>query len=99
MIVHRRGAQNANANALSRIGSISRVKDQSDVPDENKRKRSCMNFTIHRGMNKTYHTIKSHYTWPNMKREVKEYVKQCRSCQVNKTVTPKHKALMEITTA
>ena len=49
-------------------------------------------------MNKTYRAIKSQYFWPNMRREVEEYVKQCRSCQVNKMLTPKHKALMDITT-
>ena len=52
----------------------------------------------HRGMNKTYRAIKSQYSWPNVRRDVEEYVKQCRSCQVNKMLTPKHKALMEITT-
>jgi hypothetical protein len=33
-----------------------------------------------------------------MRHEVEEYVKQCRSCQVNKMITPKHKAPMEIRT-
>jgi len=33
-----------------------------------------------------------------MRRGVEEYVKQCKSCQVNKILTPKHKATMEITT-
>jgi len=56
-IVHRCRAQNTNADALSRIGSISKVKDQSDVPDENKRKEILYEFhdsTVggHRGMNK-----------------------------------------------
>ena len=32
-----------------------------------------------------------------MRCEVEEYVKQCRSCQVNKMLTSKHKALMEMT--
>jgi transposase InsO family protein len=101
--VHRHGAQNTNADALSRIGSISRVKDQSDVPDENKRREILYEFHDspvggQRGMNKTYRAIKSHYTWPNMKREVEEYVKRCRSWQVNKILAPKHKAPMEITT-
>jgi hypothetical protein len=50
------------------------------------------------GKNKTYLAIKSQYTWPNMRREVEEYVKQCRSYQVNKMLTPKHKAPMEIIT-
>ena len=100
-IVHRHGAQNANVDALSRTGSISRGKDQSDVPDENKRKEILYEFHDSpvggpSGMNKTYCKIKSHYTWSNMKREVEEYVKQCRSCQDNKTLTPKHKAPMEM---
>jgi hypothetical protein len=34
-----------------------------------------------------------------MRREVEEYLKQFKSCQINKTLTPKHKAPMEITTA
>jgi len=37
-IVHRRRAQNTNADALSRIGNISKVKDHLSVPDESKRK-------------------------------------------------------------
>jgi hypothetical protein len=53
----------------------------------------------HRGMIKTYRAIKAHYTWPNMRREIEAYVKQCKSCQVNKSLTPRHKAPMETTTA
>ena len=34
-----------------------------------------------------------------MRREVEEYVKRRRSCQVNKMLTPKHNAPMEMTTA
>jgi len=49
-------------------------------------------------MNKTYRAIKAQYTWPKMRRGVEEYVKQCKSCQVNKILTPKQKAPMEITT-
>ena len=33
-----------------------------------------------------------------MRREIKEYVKQCSSCQLNKTLNPKCKAPMEIRT-
>ena len=49
-------------------------------------------------MNKTYRAIRAHYTWPNMSSEIEEYVKQCKSCQLNKILTPRHKAPMEITT-
>ena len=33
-----------------------------------------------------------------MRREVEEYLKQCQSCQVNKILTTKHKAPLEINT-
>jgi hypothetical protein len=33
-----------------------------------------------------------------MRREIEEYIKQCKSCQVNKTLTLRHKAPMEVTT-
>ena len=48
-------------------------------------------------MIKTYRAIQAHYTWLNMRREIEAYVKQCKICQVNKSLTPRHKAHMEIT--
>ena len=47
-IVHKRGSQNTNANALSRIGSVGRVNGRTDIPDKNtkKRNRFCMSFMI-----------------------------------------------------
>ena len=102
-IVHKRGSQNTNADALSRIGSVGKVKELIDVPDQNTRQQVLYEFHDslvggHRGMNKTYRAIKSQYTWPKMMREVEEYVKQCKSCQINKILIPRHKAPMEITT-
>ena len=49
-------------------------------------------------MNKTYEATKCYYQWPNMKREVEEYVKKCTKCQLNKTLRPKGRAPMEIMT-
>ena len=49
-------------------------------------------------MIKTYRAIQAHYTWLNMRREIEAYVKQCKICQVNKSLTPRHKEPMEITT-
>ena len=51
----------------------------------------------HRGMNRTFRAIKSRYTWPNTRRDIEEYVKQCKSWQVNKTLKPNRKAPMEVT--
>jgi transposase InsO family protein len=52
----------------------------------------------HREMNKTYKAIKPLYSWPNMRREIEEYIKKCESCQCNKLLKPRRKAPMEITT-
>jgi len=51
----------------------------------------------YRGMNKTFRAIKSRYTSPNMRKGIEECVKQCKSCPVNKTLKPKRKVPMEIT--
>ena len=102
-IVHKRGTLNTNADALSRVGSVSKVRENTITPDESKRKEILYEFHDsptggHRGMNKTYRAIKAHYIWPGMRKEVEEYVRQCRSCQVNKNLVPRHKAPLEITT-
>jgi hypothetical protein len=52
----------------------------------------------HRGTNKTYKAIKANFSWPNMKKEIEEYVKKCKSCQISKLLSPKGRAPMEITT-
>lgn len=48
-------------------------------------------------MNRTFREIRKKYEWPNMKRDVENYVKRCKSCQLNKTLGPRHRAPMEIT--
>jgi len=96
-IAYKSGVQNTNADTLSRIGSVGALEEQKEIPDDKVRKKILYEFHDspvggHRGMNKTYRAISSQYTWPKMRREVEEYVKQCKSCQVNKILTPKNKA-------
>jgi hypothetical protein len=38
-IVHKRGSQNTNADALTSIGSVGRVKERTEIPDENTKNR------------------------------------------------------------
>jgi hypothetical protein len=71
-IINKSGSQNTNADALSRIGSVGKIKEQMDIPDENMRKQILYKFHDspvggHRGMNKTYRAIKSQYTWLKMR--------------------------------
>ena len=72
-IVHKSGSQNTNVDALSRIGSVGKIKEQTDHPNENTRRQILCEFHDapvggHRGINKTYCAIKSQYTWPKMRR-------------------------------
>lgn len=39
----------------------------------------------HPGVTRTYHRIKERYYWKTMKLDIKDYVKRCSSCQINKT--------------
>lgn len=100
-IVHTSRVQNTNADALSRIGSIGALGPMEVVGDQMK-KQVLYEFHDsplgHRGMNMTYRAINSRYTWPKMKREIEEYVKQCKSCQTNKILTPRNKVPMQVTT-
>ena len=60
------GSENTNADALSRIGSVSKEDDPSDEFDEDRKKQILYEYHDspvggHRVMNKTYRAIKSQY--------------------------------------
>ncbi|KAL8103407.1 hypothetical protein AgCh_027832 [Apium graveolens] len=40
-----------------------------------------MRYSIHPGSTKMYRDLKEYYWWPNMKREVAEWVSKCLTCQ------------------
>ena len=101
-ITYKRGSQNMNISASSRIGGVTVKAEGSTKLDEETKKQILYEFHDvpvegHQDMNKTFRAIKSWHTWPNMRRDIEEYVKQYKSCQVNKTLKPKRKALVGIT--
>lgn len=51
----------------------------------------------HKGMTKTYQRIRQNYFWDNMKRDIQEYINQCRNCQIKKLTRIKTKQPMVIT--
>jgi hypothetical protein len=75
------------ANALSRISVFSRKEGNPGKMDEKLKAeilKECHDFVLggHRGMNKTYKEIKEKYSWPDMKREIEEYVRECENVKL-----------------
>lgn len=107
-IVYKKGASNTNADALSRVNHSAEVTGVTEekmqlVTDEETKSTILYEYHDspvggHRGMNRTLREIKKKYDWPNMKRDVEDYVRKRQSCQMNKTLGPRHRAPMEITT-
>ena len=107
-VVYQKGALNTNADALSRISSLKGAKGTPEENRERERDKETKDTILyeyhdspvggHRGMNKMFREIRKQYEWPNMRREIEQYVKWCKSCQVNKNLSPRRKAPMEITT-
>jgi hypothetical protein len=95
-IVYKKGALNTNEDALIRISGLA-LKDEErpeEIITEDKKREIMYEYYDaplggHRGTNKTYTAIKGNYSWPNMKQEIEEYVKRCKSCQVNKVLGPR----------
>ena len=52
----------------------------------------------HSGFNRTYARIRNKYYWPNMKTDIRKYIQECNSCQLNKTDRHPIKNPMVITT-
>ena len=38
-------------------------------------------YTLHKGSTKMYQDLKKHFWWPNMKKDIAQYVSKCLSCQ------------------
>ena len=38
-------------------------------------------YSVHLGSTKMYQDLRQHFWWPNLKREVAEYVSRCLTCQ------------------
>ena len=107
-MVYKKGALNTNADALSRISSVTAEKGASGekrerITDQETKATVLYEYHDspvggHRGMNRTFKEISKKYEWPDMKRDIEKYVRICKSCQMNKNLSPRHKARMEITT-
>ena len=96
-IVYKRGSSNTNADALSRIHVA------ETTPTEQEKLKIFQEMHMkpaggHLGMNKTYERMKLFVTWPGMKQEIENYIKECEICQKNKITQHKVKMPLQITT-
>ncbi|XP_043488078.1 uncharacterized protein LOC122515007 [Polistes fuscatus] len=51
----------------------------------------------HKGVTKTYNKIRHKYHWPNLKKDISDFIKNCTSCQLKKLVRVKSKEPMVLT--
>jgi hypothetical protein len=84
-VVYRKGVLNTNTDALSRVNSLTAEKGAPEKKRECVIDKETKTATLyeyhdspmggHRGMNKTFREIRKWYEWPNMKRDVENYMR------------------------
>ena len=57
------------------------VPDVGDVRREIMEEAHSSAYAMHPGSTKMYHTLKEHYWWKGMKRDIAEFVSRCLTCQ------------------
>lgn len=51
----------------------------------------------HKGVNKIYHRLRHNYFWSNMKKDIQDFINNCRNCQLKKLIRVKTKQPMVLT--
>ena len=57
------------------------VPNVQELKDEILREGHSSRYTVHPGSTKMYQDLKEYYWWPNMKKDVAEWVSKCMTCQ------------------
>ena len=71
------------------------VPDVGDVRREIMEKAHSSAYAMHPGSTKMYHTLKEHYWWKGMKRDIAEFVSRCLTCQQVKAEHQKPAGLLQ----
>jgi hypothetical protein len=104
-VIYKKGTENSNADALSRIhviaGNSENKQGNPELSEEDKLRilKEMHEHPLggHLGMNRTYERVKQHVFWPKMKQEIENYIKHCEVCQKNKITQNKTKMPLQIT--
>ena len=103
-IIYKKGSLNLNADALSRNVFVNVPTSDRIYPKTKQEIKKILmenhdsKLAGHCGFCKTYSRIKQFYFWKTMRKDIKRYIKNCKSCQINKINFKPIKAPMEITT-
>jgi hypothetical protein len=95
------GQRNCNADSLSHYPIQCLNVNVETITDEKKKKiisemHDCP-VGGHQGIQRTLERIKLYITWPGIGEDVTKYVKQCKTCQLNKETHSKIKLPITIT--
>ena len=71
------------------------VPDVGDVRREIMEEAHSSSYAMHPGSTKMYHTLKEHYWWKGMKRDIAEFVSRCLTCQQVKAEHQKATGLLQ----
>jgi hypothetical protein len=86
-IQHMAGQRNCNADSLSRYPVQCLNVNIEELTKENKgfiaEMPNCPTGG-HRGIQRTIEHIKLYTSWPNLDQDVTQYIKECKTCQLNK---------------
>jgi hypothetical protein len=100
-IEYRAGKCNCNADSLSRYPVHCLNVEAEEITDDRKAKiiSEMHNCPIggHQGINRTIERIKLYITWPGMEQEVTQFIRNYKTCQVNKETRKNIKLPLTIT--
>jgi hypothetical protein len=100
-IQYRAGIRNCNADSLSRYPVQCLNVNIEEITDERKRKiiAEMHNCPIggHQGIHRTVERIKLYISWPTLDQDVTQYIKECKTCQLNKETRPNTRLPLTVT--
>jgi transcription elongation factor Elf1 len=100
-IQYRAGIRNCNIDSLSCYPVQCLTVNTEEITNERKQRiiAEMHNCPVggHQGIHRTIKRIKLYTSWPNIDKDVTQYVKECKTCQLNKETHPNVKLPLTIT--